>query len=104
MLLDENGGHTLRNDTQLLGSTPREVDDTSTYKRAAVSYPNHHATTVGWIVHLQFRTKRIGAMGTCQTIGMQSFATGGLPANELLGIERRLTLLRTLRQTLNVER
>ncbi len=104
MFLDENGGHTLRNDTQLLGSTPREVDDTSTYKRAAISHPHHHATTIGRVVNLQFRTKRISAVGTCQTVGMQSFATGGLPANELLGIERRLTLLSTLRKTLNVER
>ena len=96
ILLDKDGCYTLRDDAQLLGGTPREVDDASADVWTTIGDSDHDAAAVGWIVDLQLGAEGVGEVGTGQTVAMQAFATGGLAPMEFLGIERGLAFLSTL--------
>ena len=94
--LYNHGGNALPKDAELLGCTPREIDDTTTSKRATIGDTNHNNTVIGRIGNLQPCAKGMSAMGTGQAVVMQSLATAGESSRSPLTIIRSDAFLHAL--------
>lgn len=88
--------HTLGDDAELLGCTPREVDDAATDEWSAVGDAHNDFLAVGGVFHTQERAEGIGAVGTGEAVMMQSFTVGGASTGGTLGIEGSLSFLHCL--------
>lgn len=88
--------HTGSDDAELLGSTPREVDDAATDEWSAVGDAHNDFLAVGGVLHTQERAEGIGAVGTGEAVVVQPFTVGGAGTRSTLGVEGSLAFLHRL--------
>lgn len=88
--------HTSGDDAELLGCTPREVDDAATDEWSAVGDAHNDFLAVGRVFHTEECAERIGAMGTGEAVVVQPFTVGGTGTGGTLGVEGGLSFLHRL--------
>ena len=81
-----NGGDALAEDAYLAGGTPREVNDATATKGAAVGHSHNDDTIIGGIGHLEQRAKLMCAMGAGEAVVVQSLTAAGKPPGGSLAI------------------
>ena len=91
-------GDALGDDAELLGCTPREIDDASADEGTSVGDAHDDLPSVGGVLHPQERSEGIGAMGTGHAVVVEAFAVGGSGSSGALGIESGLAFLYGLRR------
>lgn len=88
--------HTGSDDAELLGGTPREVDDAATDERSAVGDAHNDFLAVGGVLYTQERAEGIGAVGTGEAVVVQAFTISGASTGGTLGVEGGLAFLHRL--------
>lgn len=88
--------HTGGDDAELLGCTPREVDDAATDEGSAVGDAHNDFLAVGRVFHTEECAEGIGAVGTGEAVVVQAFTVGGTGTRSTLGVEGSLAFLHRL--------
>lgn len=88
--------HTGSDDAELLGGTPREVDDAATDEWSAVGDAHNNFLAVGGVLYTEERAEGIGAVGTGEAVVVQPFTIGGASTGGTLGVEGGLAFLHRL--------
>lgn len=88
--------HTGSDDAELLGCTPREVDDAATDERSAVGDAHNDFLAVGRVLYTEERAEGIGAVGTGEAVVVQPLTIGGASTRGTLGVEGSLAFLHRL--------
>ena len=88
--------HTGSDDAELLGCTPREIDDAATDEWSAVGDAHNDFLAVGRVLYTEERAEGIGAMGTGEAVVVQAFTVGGTGTRGTLGVEGSLAFLHRL--------